>query len=67
MLKITVLTLVLISSNLVSGIPNPKKTKPATTSNLTPDYDIFDVLFGWLLDYDEDDDLDFNNKNVTSK
>lgn len=34
-------------------------------SNVMQDYDLFDYLFGWLFDYDED--LDFDNKNVTSK
>lgn len=65
MLKLTVLTFVLIL-NFVSSTPAPQNKPPATTSNLAQDDDIFEYLFGWLYDY-EDDDLSFDNKNITSE
>lgn len=61
MFKLLVIIIVIFESILCS----PQKF--GTTSNIAQSDDIFDYLFGWLFDYDSDEDYDFNNKNVTSE
>lgn len=57
-MKISIAILVIIAS--VTCSPNPQK---GPTNQ--PDYDLFDYFFGFF--FDDDEDYDFNNKNVTSK
>lgn len=58
-MKISIAFLVIIAS--VTCSPNPQKGGPSSE----PDFDIFDYFLGFF--FDDDEDYDFNNKNVTSE